>query len=800
MGGDMNRRRIWLGGLLLSLAFFGLATRADALITRLSPLSGFISESTFIFTAKVDAVDPDKPSLVLTFDENLKGKFPFQRLPINLKGDAEAEKLKHRPMLLKRVAPKMPLVVFVTQMDKEYIAFCYTNGTWFQLTGEKPDGADTVRWSFTHIEPYLRRTYKGTTAEMKQTLTDAISGKKKPPEVNAKEEPGVGPEIEPERSKDKEKPTACGLATGPVFSVIPAVMVGGPLAILAMLFPSVFGGWKRWLSLISVTCTTSTIYWLYYSFASPTSPGWWNSTFAYWMVMTLATLAGTFWAWQRHIQRLLFGEAPLRPGKLEQLLMIVVSLFALGTIVYYRWSQMKLLTPDGMPVIVFAAGVWVGTVFVLLKGSLPARMPVLATEVVVLTTMSLVSTGLLFFTRNSNSEARSSLVFDGASGQSAQLVWKFDLPDKGAVASSPLVVGERVYIAAAHDSVFRPYGALYCLDRSTGKANWSFNNGKKMKQVFSTPMVVDDLLYIGEGFHQDSYCKIYCLKAMTGEKVWEFETQSHTESNPCVVAGKVYCGAGDDGLYCLDAKTGAKRWHFNGFHVDAGPLVVGDKVFCGAGTGDVYKETIFFCLDAQTGDVKWKIATEQPVWSSPSVEGRYVYFGMGNGRLNESDPKPAGAVVCVDAEDRGKEVWRHQLGDAVLSRPMLDAGYVYFGCRDQHFYCLDRKTGKEVWKTKLESPIVTTAALASDKPGGPTSRLYVPASAGSVYCLAADSGKVRWRLQLGENLQVERELFSSPFVEEAADGKENRRIYFGMTLVTTNRAGSLACYKEVTKK
>ena len=794
----MIRRRSWLGGVLLALAFFGLAERASAAITSPRNLSDFIADANFIFTAKVDSVDAEKLGMVLTFDENLKGKVPFQRLPINLKGDSDSDKLKHRPLLLKRVAPKLPVVVFVTLLDKDYIAFVYTNGTWFQLTAEKPDGDAAPRWGYTHIEPYLRQTYKGTTEEMKQTLVDAISGKKKPPAMNAKEPPGVGPEVEPEKPKEEKKSAAPAVATGPVFGVIPAVMVGGPLALLAMLFPSVFGGWRRWLSLISVTCTTSTIYWVHWGFSSSHPSAWWSSTFAYWLFMTLATVAGAFWAWQRHTHRLMFGEAPLRPGLLEQIIMVAVSFFALGTVAYYLHFQKTLMTPDGMPVIAFAAGIWAGTAFALIVGNRPARLPALGTEVVVLTAMALVSVGLFFWIGKPAAARAATVEVEG--DRTAKLVWTFDLPDKGAVASSPVVVGERVYIAAAHDNAFRPYGALYCLERATGKRVWSFNNGKKMKQVFSTPAIVGDRVYIGEGFHQDSFCRIFCLKADSGEKVWEFETGSHTESNPFVAGGKVYCGAGDDGLYCLDAETGKKVWQFSGFHVDAGPIVVGDKLYCGAGVGDVFKETIFFCLDAKTGDVKWKIATEQPVWSSPSVDGRHVYFAMGNGRLNESDPNPAGAVVCVDAEDRGKEVWRCKLGDAVLCRPMLDAGFVYFGCRDKHFYCLNRKTGKEVWKTKLDSAPVTTPALASDRPGGPTSRVYVPASEGQIYSLAADTGKVRWLVDVGAGLSAAPELFSSPFVEESPDGKQPRRVYVGVTLVTTSRKGSLACYEEVPKK
>src|SRR5205823_5891266 len=126
-------------------------------------------------------------------DEPLKGKVPFPRLVVGLKGDAEAAKEKETPQLLKRLAVGLPLVVFLQQRDKNYTGFAYTNGTWFQLVGTD-DGAK-VHWGFTHLEPYLRRTYKGTTAELRQVIVDGLSGKKKPPAVNPKEKPGLGPEV-----------------------------------------------------------------------------------------------------------------------------------------------------------------------------------------------------------------------------------------------------------------------------------------------------------------------------------------------------------------------------------------------------------------------------------------------------------------------------------------------------------------------------------------------------------------------------------------------------------------------------
>src|SRR5205814_1193228 len=79
-------------------------------------------------------------------------------------------------------------------------------------------------------------------------------------------------------------------------------------------------------------------------------------------------------------------------------------------------------------------------------------------------------------------------------------------------------------------------------------------------------------------------CQFYCLDAADGHKLWQFETAGHIESSPCVADGKVFFGAGDDGLYCLDAGTGSRRWHFQGpFHIDTSPAVAGGRVYAGSG-------------------------------------------------------------------------------------------------------------------------------------------------------------------------------------------------------------------------
>lgn len=183
--------RSWHGILLSAVVLAGLnVSTAWAVIQVLLPLQSLIKTSDLIVMAKVTKVDPDRPSAVIEVGETLKGKSPFQRLPINLTGDKE----KHTPELLKRIAVDTPLVLCVQkQGEKQWMALAYTNGTWFQLIGER-DG-DQTRWAFTHCETYLRRTFKGTTDELRQTVVGVLDGTKKAPPPNPKEAPGFGPEL-----------------------------------------------------------------------------------------------------------------------------------------------------------------------------------------------------------------------------------------------------------------------------------------------------------------------------------------------------------------------------------------------------------------------------------------------------------------------------------------------------------------------------------------------------------------------------------------------------------------------------
>ncbi len=171
----------------------GLLQPAQAVVQKeQTPRELIFGVTEFIFVAKVTKLDPDRPTMVLVPSEQLKGKAPFERLPVNLKASGEKD---DTPKLLKRVADDLPLVVFVNKpADGKYQALAYTNGTWFQLIGYIDGKA--VRWSFVQCEPNFRRTFRGTTDELTTVVKLAVARKKAPPELDKTAAPGLGPEIE----------------------------------------------------------------------------------------------------------------------------------------------------------------------------------------------------------------------------------------------------------------------------------------------------------------------------------------------------------------------------------------------------------------------------------------------------------------------------------------------------------------------------------------------------------------------------------------------------------------------------
>jgi outer membrane protein assembly factor BamB len=348
-----------------------------------------------------------------------------------------------------------------------------------------------------------------------------------------------------------------------------------------------------------------------------------------------------------------------------------------------------------------------------------------------------------------------------------EVIGKFEAVERGALIATPFVTSDRIYVAAVRDTGLQPTGAIHCLDRETLKPLWTFDDGGTMLHMFSSPVVADGRLYVGEGMHANFECRLYCLDAATGQKLWTYSAGSHIESTPWVdvIRKRVFFGAGDDGVICLNAVTGERIWKLEApAHVDTTPVVSG-AVYVGSGVSRRNAaEQAVFALDPATGSVRWRTPFDLPVWATPSLSDGVLFVGLGNGRLLEGPraPKsPRGAVAALNATD-GSVRWRFDDCDAVFGTPAIADDRVYVGSRDGRCYCLDRATGRRVWVVECGSPVVA----------GPTwvGVLVVATSEGRVMGIDSGAAEVRWQFDVGRHSRTRARILAPPAV--ARDGRD----------------------------
>jgi outer membrane protein assembly factor BamB len=788
----MNGRLDWIAGAALGVILLFSWNPAFAVITAKTPLSKFEGDAVYILVGKVEKFYADKPAMMVTVVEDIKGKAPFRKLPINCKvDDKKTSKENLIEPLLKRFGADLQIIFFIEPHGKSsYLTFAFTNGTWFQLQGSKVD-KDQAVFALKSAEPYFRKSFKGTTEELRKLLKDHAGGTAKLPPLDDKVQPGLGPEYMPMQKSERWrlldgwialKCSTMSDSQSSLFAVIPTIGLGAPLAILALLFPI-----------------------LHYLFAPTLLRGtWWDTEAAQWFLMTVFTFACAFWAWRRQLNALSDGAADA-PQKTELAVLLFMSASCIATTVllWYLTNSIRWSDVGWTLMVVMTLSILAGTLhkcWSAFRRPAPFASVPLATEGVILGAMLLGHLAFAPAILEGNINTQGVVAGNEQSGSiSAKVVpvikkWDFTLEPrmKGMFASSPVVDGDAVYASYSRTN---GYATLIRLDRHSGMQKWEFfGKHDDLRQMISTPCLSGGRLYFGEGFHYDKNCHVFCVDAENGEEVWRFKTAGQTESSPTVAHGRLYIGAGNDGVYCLDAKFGGPPiWKYpppdypgRKLRFGGGMAVVGNQLYCGTGVDREEKidkgETAVFCLDAVTGKLIWKTAAPYPVWSTPVIKDGIVYVTSGNGDVftDVAPPeKPGGALQCLNAET-GKEHWNIKLDNGVIEAPAVDAHRIYFGCRDSHIYCVSRADGKLRWRYFLESPIIATPVLDSDPVLERTVSVFVISTGGKVCCMSPQTGDMIWRFDLTDQRAA---ISTSPrlVVTRAADGY-TRHLYFGCGL------------------
>lgn len=313
------------------------------------------------------------------------------------------------------------------------------------------------------------------------------------------------------------------------------------------------------------------------------------------------------------------------------------------------------------------------------------------------------------------------------------IAWKTPLPGRGA--SSPIVVGDRIFLTA-----YTGYGVDIDKD----------DPGKK----------------------EDLKLRVLCLKRNTGEVVWDepidpsgntqdfgkrVRDHGYATGTPVSDGQHVYAYFGVSGLVCLDM-NGKVKWRNEtgsktaGFGSASSPVLFENLVIINA---SIESDTMF-AFDKLTGKEVWKVSPVTRAWTVPciaeTIDGDHELVINMKDEIHGIDPKTGeklwwchgiedyivpvpishnGIVYCLGGRSnrsiavklggRGDVTESHKLWESTIganvTSPVYYDGHLYWASDKAIENCLKAEDGSEVYRERLptRARIYGSIVRAGDK-------------------------------------------------------------------------------------
>ncbi len=269
-------------------------------------------------------------------------------------------------------------------------------------------------------------------------------------------------------------------------------------------------------------------------------------------------------------------------------------------------------------------------------------------------------------------------------------LWRADSDQAGA--SSPVVVGGRVYLGMDGLQAFDAAGSVNCTGTPTVCTPiWTGGTGGF---TVSSPALAGNVAYQLTG----GTLEAFNVDGTTGcsgtptvcTPIWR-ATLGSFDSSPAVSGDLLYIGADDGKVRAFKTaatfpqctgvapKTCNPLWSVTtGGEVDASPAVADGVVYVGS------RDDKLYALDAATGTVLWTATTGGDVTSSPTVANGVVYVGSDDGDIYAFDA--TGTTGCSGTPKVCTPLWSDSTGDAVGSSPVVVNGTLYVSSTDGTLY------------------------------------------------------------------------------------------------------------------
>lgn len=300
-----------------------------------------------------------------------------------------------------------------------------------------------------------------------------------------------------------------------------------------------------------------------------------------------------------------------------------------------------------------------------------------------------------------------------SSPRQTTLLWKVEFNG----GSSNPVIRDAVLYVGSQD------GAVYAFVAKNGKVKWRFQTGegltsgpeiitvprgtsleemigaalsrvekgkKGKKEVYATPLIENDTLFIGSGDYS-----FYALDAATGKKKWSFQTMGPIYDRALLYDGTVHVISGDT-LYAIDAATGEGKWQYETVEgIDRpkrrrlGAVLEKGVIYL---TASASYKSYLYAVDAKTGVANWTFSIDGEI-SKPIVSGEQVFFKF----AFPGDPVKLYALATTSGELEWKYGPPEERLTVLFDSPLIVANNTAYFTTNQGLYAIDISTGEKRW-------------------------------------------------------------------------------------------------------
>jgi outer membrane protein assembly factor BamB len=317
---------------------------------------------------------------------------------------------------------------------------------------------------------------------------------------------------------------------------------------------------------------------------------------------------------------------------------------------------------------------------------------------------------------------------------STHIIWKTAIQGKGW--SSPVVYGEQIWVTSASED--GKHMAGICLDFNSGKLLYHINlfepettYPKHSINTYATPTpcIEDGFVYLNFGTYGTA-----CVDTKDGKVVWK-RTDLHCDhvqgpgSSPILYKDLLILhieGVDVQYLVALNKLTGETVWRADrpaevyelmppiGRKSYITPIIMnvnGQDLLISNGSG------VCIAYNPLTGEEIWRIVEgDDSTIAMPFSEDGLVYFYPGF--VSDTSGGNYAELLAVNPEGQGditrtNIVWRLRSPILQLLTPVIKDGLIYTVDTRNMLYCLDAKTGQEVYSKRLKQKYNSSPVYAA---------------------------------------------------------------------------------------